>query len=60
LIGSLTIKENPYQKDLVQRLTKLGGRREEVVSYLRNVYDLLNETGKKNIRRVLAGLGNSL
>jgi tetratricopeptide (TPR) repeat protein len=60
LIGSLTIMENPYQNDLVQRLTKLGGRRVEAVSYLKNVYDLLNEKGKKNIRRILAGLGAPL
>jgi hypothetical protein len=60
LIGSLTIMENPYQNDLVQRLIKLRGRRREVVSYLKNVYDLLNETGKKNIRRVLAGMGTPL
>jgi tetratricopeptide (TPR) repeat protein len=57
LIGSLTIMENPYQTNLVQRLAKLSGRREEVVSYLRNVYDLLNDTGRKNIRRVLSGMG---
>jgi tetratricopeptide (TPR) repeat protein len=60
LIGSLTIMEHPYQDNLVQRLTKLSGRREEVISYLKNVYDLLNETGKKNIRRVLAGMGAPL
>ncbi len=59
LIGSLTITENPYQQDLVQRVSKIGGRRDEIASHLRNVYDLLNDAGKRNIRRVLNGMGET-
>ena len=57
LIGSLTVTEHTYQTNLVQRLAKLTGRREEFVSYLKHVYDLLNDTGRRNIRRVLSALG---
>jgi tetratricopeptide (TPR) repeat protein len=60
LIGSLTIGENPYQATLVQLLAKVNRRREEFVSYLKNVYDLLNDTGKRNIRRVLSEMGIQL
>jgi tetratricopeptide (TPR) repeat protein len=59
LIGSLTVGENPYQQDLVRRISRIGGRREEAVSYFRNIYDLLNDAGKRNIRRVLYGMGET-
>ncbi len=54
LIASLTISKNPYQDALMGLLFKVKRRKEEFYSYLRHVYDLMNEKGRENISRLLS------
>lgn len=53
LIASLTISKNPYQDALMGLLSRAKRRKEEFFSYLKNVYDLMNEKGKENIGLLL-------
>jgi hypothetical protein len=54
LIASLTISKNPYQDALMGLLFKVKRRKEEFYSYLKHVYDLMNEKGQVNISRLLS------
>ena len=56
LIASLTIRDNPYQLALVQLMSRVSTRKTELVTYLRNICDLLNEGGKNNVSRILDAL----
>ncbi len=59
LLTSLTIRKNPYQMALVELMSKVSRRKKEFVAYLKNVYDLFNKNGKKNIKIILAGMDES-
>ena len=54
LIASLTISKNPYQDALMGLLSKVKRRKEEFLSYLKHVYDLMNEKGQENIGLLLS------
>jgi len=41
-------------------MSKVNKRKEEYVSYLKNVYDLFNESGKRNIEKILSAIGKPL
>jgi hypothetical protein len=41
-------------------MSKVNKRKEEYVSYLKNVYDLFNDCGKRNIEQILSAMGKPL
>ena len=56
LLASLTLPRNPYQVALIKLMSKIDQRKEELVHYLKHVYDLFNENGRNNIKAILTAL----
>jgi len=60
LLPSLTIPENSYQIAQVQLMSRVGVRREEYISFLKQSYSSMNGHGKKNIEEILYALGETI
>lgn len=60
LIDLLTVQENPYQTAVLQLLSEVSKREDELASYLKKVYGRLNRRGKENIEHILLNMGRSV